>query len=57
VQPLAKASPDQQNIAILPAIVAPVILHNFAQELFALSSTEHTAHSPAPHALICIRLI
>jgi hypothetical protein len=57
VQPLAKASPNQQNIASLPAIVAPVISRDIADELFAFSIAEHTAHSPAPLALICIRLI
>jgi hypothetical protein len=57
VQPLAKAGSDQQNIASLPAIVAPVISRNIAQELFAFSSAEHAAHSPAPLALNCIRLI
>src|SRR3979411_2769309 len=41
VQPFAKAGPSQQNIASLPAIVAPVISRDIVQELFAFSGAEH----------------
>jgi hypothetical protein len=58
VQPLAKSGFNQQNIVALPAMVA-VALPNpaVATESPVFSSAECTAHSPAPLALICIRLI
>src|SRR5213078_698468 len=56
VQPLAKASSDQPNIATLCSTVAAVF-DQAATELFVFSSAELTAHSPPPLALICIRLI
>jgi len=57
VQRWPKTSSTPQNIASLPAIVAPIISRDAAKELFVVSSAEHTAHSPTPLALICIRLI
>jgi len=57
VLPLAKTSSTPQNIASLPAIVAPIISRDATKELFVVSSELFAAHSPAPLALICIRLI
>src|SRR5437868_3778260 len=57
-QPLLKANFDQPNIASFPAtmlIVAPS--NHGAQNLSAFSSAQFLAHTPAPLALICIRLI
>jgi len=57
VQPLAKSGSDQQNVATLPATVAVAVQHQGAIESPVFSRAEWTAHSPAPLALICIRLI
>ena len=57
VQPLAKSSSHQQNIASLASTV-PVAVFNYAKdESLIFSSAEVSAHSPPPLALICIRLI
>jgi hypothetical protein len=57
VQPLAKAGSDQQNIATLASTVAVVVLNEAATDSFVFPSAECSAHSLAPLALICIRLI
>ena len=56
-QPFAKAGSDQQNIAALPVAAPIAIFKQFAEESAVFPSAEWTAHSPAPLALICIRLI
>jgi hypothetical protein len=57
VQPLAKSSPDQQNVATLPPTVAAFWSVQIAVEPQVFSSAEWTEHSPPPLELICIRLI
>ena len=58
VQPLAKVGADQQNISAITATVAvAVVIPAAPTELHLFSSVEDTAHSPAPLALFCIRLI
>src|ERR1700730_2931689 len=57
VQPLAKSSSDQQNIATLSSTAAVAVSDQTATELFVFPSVEQGVHSPAPLALICIRLI
>jgi hypothetical protein len=57
VQPLAKSSPDLQNVATLPPTVAAFWSIQVAIESLSLSSAEWTEHSPPPLELICIRLI
>ena len=58
VQPLAKSGSNQQNTVALPAAVVVALL-NYAPATESPISlgAEWTAHSPAPLALICIRLI
>ena len=58
VQPLAKSGSNQQNTVALPATVVVALL-NYAPTTEPPISlgAEWTAHSPAPLALICIRLI
>jgi hypothetical protein len=57
VQPLAKSGSDQQNIATPPSTVAVTVFDQAAAESLVFSRVECIAHSPAPLALICIRLI
>ena len=57
VQPLAKATSDQPNIATLCSTVVAVVFNQAAADSFVFSSAECSAHSPPPLALICIRLI
>jgi hypothetical protein len=57
VQPLAKSGSDHQNIATYPPTVAIVVLSYTTAESPVFSSAEFISHSPAPLALICIRLI
>ena len=57
VQPLAKSTADQQNVAAVPAAVPVRLVVQVARELRVVSSAECLPHSPAPLALICIRLI
>jgi hypothetical protein len=53
---LAKSGSDQQNIATFPATVGVAVLdHTAPASVF--SSAQFAAHSPAPLALNCIRLI
>jgi hypothetical protein len=56
-QPLAKSGSDQENIATLPSPVAVAVLNYAPVESFVFSSADRAVHSPAPLALICIRLI
>ncbi len=56
-QPLAKSASDQQNVVSLPALVGIEMLNRTATEIGFFSSAECIAHSPAPLALNCIRLI
>ena len=56
-QPLAKSGSDQGNIAILPSPVAVAVLNYAPGESFVFPSADCAAHSPAPLALSCIRLI
>jgi hypothetical protein len=57
-QPLAKSCSNQGDIATLPSPVALAVLNYAAAESFVFSSVDcAAAHSPAPLALICIRLI
>jgi hypothetical protein len=56
-QPLAKSGSDQGNSATLPSPVAVAVLNYAPAESFVFSSADCAAHSPAPLALICIRLI
>jgi len=55
-QPLAKSGFDQQNIVTLPSLFA-VAVNQPATESPVFRNAECTVHSPAPLALICIRLI
>ena len=58
IPPLAKTSPDQQNVSAIAAIVGAALATPFATgSLVFRPSTEGRAHSPPPLALICIRLI
>ena len=58
VQPLAKSGSNQHNTVALPTVVVVALL-NYAPATESPISlgAEWTAHSPAPLALICIRLI
>jgi len=56
-QPLAKSGSHQQINLISPSNFVVTTLHQGSIELPIFSSQEWTAHSPAPLALICIRLI
>jgi hypothetical protein len=56
-QPFAKSGSDQQSLATPPAIVSAAVLNQTATEPLVFSRAEWTAHSLAPLALICIRLI
>jgi hypothetical protein len=56
-QPLAKFGSDQGNIATLPVPIAVAVLNYAPVESFVFSSAGRAVHSPAPLALICIRLI
>src|ERR1700676_481748 len=56
-QPLTKAGSDQANIAALPPAAPIIVFKQFAEQSAVFLSAEWTAHSPAPLALICIRLI
>jgi hypothetical protein len=56
-QPLAKSGSDQGNIATLSSPVAVAVLNYAPVESFVFSSADRAGHSPAPFALICIRLI
>jgi hypothetical protein len=55
--PLAKSGSDQGNITTLPSPVALAVLNCARAESFVFSSADRAVHSPAPLALICIRLI
>jgi len=55
--PLAKFGSDQGNVATLPSPVAVAVLNYAPAESLVSSSADCAAHSPAPLALICIRLI
>jgi hypothetical protein len=57
VQPLAQSVSDQQNIATLASTVSVTVFDQAATQLFVFSSADFRAHSLAPFALICIRLI
>jgi hypothetical protein len=57
VQPPARSSVEQQNIAALASIVAVPLPNQPAAEQFVFSSAKCSAHSPPLLALICIRLI
>jgi hypothetical protein len=58
VQPLVKAGSGLQNIVNLPSTAVVLMLpQTAANQPPVFSSAEWTAHSPAPLALICIRLI
>src|SRR5438309_7202108 len=54
---LAKSGSDQGNIATLPSPVAVAVLNYAPGESFVFPSADCAAHSPAPLALSCIRLI
>jgi len=56
-QPLAKSGSDQGNIATWHSPVAVTVLNYTPGESCVFSSADCAAHSPAPLALICIRLI
>jgi len=58
-QPLAKSGSDYGKIAAatLPSPVAVAVVNYAPGESFVFSSVDCAAHSPAPLALICIRLI
>jgi len=56
-QPLVKSGSDQGTNATLPSPVAVAVLNYAPAESFVFSSADCAAHSPAPLALICIRLI
>jgi hypothetical protein len=56
-QPLAKSGSDHGSIATLPSSVAVAVLNYAPAEAFVFSRADCAAHSPAPLALICIRLI
>ena len=55
--PLAKASSSQQNIASLSTILTATAPREGGKDLLFFSSSKHSAHTPAPLTLICIRLI
>jgi len=58
VQPSAKSGSNQQTTTALPATLALALLDYAATtKLPIFSSKEFVAHSPAPLAIICIRLI
>jgi hypothetical protein len=57
VKPLAKSSPDQQNVATVHPTVAAFWSVHVAIESLGLSSAERAEYSPPPLELICIRLI
>ena len=57
VQPLAKLSSDQQNVATIPATIVFALPVQAATESRVLSSAERMAHSPPLLSLTCIRLI
>jgi hypothetical protein len=57
VQPLAKLSSDQQNVATIPATIVFALPVQAATASRVLSSAERMAQSPPLLALICIRLI
>jgi hypothetical protein len=57
VQPLAKSSPEQQNVATIPATIVFALPVQVATEPRSLSRTECMAHSPPLLSLTCIRLI
>jgi hypothetical protein len=57
LQPLAKSGSDQENIATFPATVGVAVLNHAASSSSVFSSAHFAAHSPAPLALNCIRLI
>jgi hypothetical protein len=56
-QPLTKAGSDQANIAAIPFTAPIAIFKQFAEESPVFLSADRAAHSLAPLALICIRLI
>jgi hypothetical protein len=56
-QPLVKSGSDQGNIATLPSPVAVAVLNYAALESWVFFTADRAVHSPAPFALICIRLI
>jgi hypothetical protein len=57
-QPITKSGSDLQNIVVLSATVSVAGLNPATTvESVAFSSAENARHSPAPLALICIRLI
>jgi hypothetical protein len=57
VQPLAKTSIDQQNIAPPPSTMVVAMLSQPATQLAIFPGADGVVHSPPPLALICIRLI
>lgn len=57
VQPLTKASPDQQHIVAIAAHAGVVVPVETARKPQLFSSVEYGAHSPPTLALLCIRLI
>jgi hypothetical protein len=57
VQPVAKLSSDQQNVATIPATIVFTLLVQLAAESRVVSSAERIAHSPPLLSLTCIRLI
>jgi hypothetical protein len=57
VLPLATSNSDQQTIAILPCVSAVTVIHRPVMKLQFLVRADYAAHSPAPLARICIRLI
>jgi hypothetical protein len=57
VQPLAKSTADQQNVATIPATIVLALPVQVATEPRNLSGTESMAHSPPLLSLTCIRLI
>jgi hypothetical protein len=57
VQPLAKSSPDQQNVATITATIVFASPVQVATEPRNLLGAERMAHSPPLLSLTCIRLI
>jgi hypothetical protein len=57
VQPVSKSSSDQQTFAAIPATPAIGFVSRDVAESRDVSIENFTSHSPAPFALICIRLI
>jgi|SRR4029077_3179013 len=57
VQPLAKLSSDQQNVATIPATIVFALLVQVATESRVLSRAERIAHLRPLLSLTCIRLI